>query len=210
VSYSFPSSFTTFDPSKAFSGGYGNFSSPSALKSGSGGGMDPLSLGLGLGGSLIGGLFGMGQAQTSASIAQAQLAAQNQAILEGREQTKAALGSSMWGPLFAAGTGGDIAFGREQEAKKWMQGPFAERQLGLGSEASKRERLARISPESKEYDRFQEAFGFYPNVVACCFDMNPYNCTANACGVPEIDWEFNQVRLLPAYNPRFPPCPDPY
>lgn len=118
--------------------------------------MDPLSLGLGLGGSLIGGLFGMGQAQTSASIAQAQLAAQNQAILEGREQTKAALGSSMWGPLFAAGTGGDIAFGREQEAKKWMQGPFAERQLGLGSEASKRERLARISPESKEYDRFQE------------------------------------------------------
>jgi hypothetical protein len=62
----------------------------------------------------------------------------------------------MWGPLFAASTGGDSAFGREQEAKKWMQGPFAERQLGLGSEASKRERLARISPESKEYDRFQE------------------------------------------------------
>lgn len=155
MSYSFPSSFTTFDPSKAFSGGYGNFSSPGALKSGSGGGMDPLSLGLGLGGSLIGGLFGMGQAQTSASIAQAQLAAQNQAILEGREQTKAALGSSMWGPLFAAGTGGDIAFGREQAAKKWLQGPFAERQLGLGSEASKRERLARISPESKEAAQFE-------------------------------------------------------
>ena len=155
MSYSFPSSFTTFDPSKAFSGGYGNFSSPGALKSGSGGGMDPLSLGLGLGSSVIGGLFGMGQAQTSASIAQAQLAAQNQAILEGREQTKAALGSSMWGPLFAAGTGGDIAFGREQAAKKWLQGPFAERQLGLGSEASKRERLARISPESKEAARFE-------------------------------------------------------
>ena len=117
--------------------------------------MDPLSLGLGLGNSLISGLFGMGQAQTSASIAQAQLAAQNQAILEGREQTKAALGSSMWGPLFAAGAGGDIAFGREKAAKKWLQGSFAERQLGLGSEAAKRERLARISPESKEAAQFE-------------------------------------------------------
>lgn len=117
--------------------------------------MDLAGLGLGLGSSLISGLFGMGQAQSSASIAQAQLAAQNQAILEGREQTKAALGSSMWGPLFAAGTGGDIAFGREQAAKKWMQGPFAERQLGLSSEASERERIARISPKYKEAARFE-------------------------------------------------------
>jgi hypothetical protein len=140
---------------KSFGGGGAfNFDSGNLLKSGSSG-MDPLSLGLGLGSSLIGGLFGMGQAQTSASIAQANLAAQNQAILEGREQTKAALGSSMWGPLFQAGTGGDIAFGREQAAKKWLQGPFAERQIGLGSEASKRERLARISPESKEAAQFE-------------------------------------------------------
>lgn len=150
-----------FDISKSYTGQYGDFSS--YLKSGSeagggtkfGGGMDPLSIGLGLGSSVIGGLFGMGQARTSASIAQAQLAAQNQAILEGRAQTKAALGSSMWGPLFAAGTGGDIAFGREKAAKQWLQGPFAERQLGLGSEESKRERLARISPESKEALRFE-------------------------------------------------------
>ena len=157
MSYSFPSAFTSFDPSKAFGGGYGNFSSVGKLGGGNskGSGMDPLSLGLGLGSSLIGGLFGMGQAETSAQIAQAQLAAQNQAILEGREQTKAALGSSMWGPLFQAGTGADIAFGREQAAKTWLQGPFAERQLGLGSEASKRERLARISPESKEAAQFE-------------------------------------------------------
>ncbi len=158
MSYSFPSTFTSFDPSKAFGGGYGDFSSTGKLSSGSskGSGMDPLSLGLGFGSSLIGGLFGMGQAQTSASIAQAQLAAQNQAILEGREQAKAALGSSMWGPLFQAGTGGDLAFGRERAAKTWLQGPFAERQLGLGSEASKRERLARISPESQKAALFEE------------------------------------------------------
>lgn len=153
MSYSFPSSLTTFDPSKAFSGGYGNFSSPGALKSGGGGNM--LNLAGTLGSSLISGFFGLGQAQTSASIAQAELAAANQGFLEGREQTKAALGQSMWGPLFAAGAGGDIAFGREQAAKKWLQGPYAERQLGLGSEASKRERMARISPESKEAAQFE-------------------------------------------------------
>lgn len=151
MSYSFPSSFTTFDPSKAFSGGYGDFSSLGALKSG--GKSNMLGLAGALGGSLISGLFGMGQEQTAANIAQAQLAAANQGILEGREQTKAALGRSMWDSLFAAGTGGDIAFARAKNEKELMQGPFAERQLGLASEASQRERLARISPESKEADQ---------------------------------------------------------
>jgi hypothetical protein len=165
VSYSFPSSFKTFDPSKAFSGGYGNFSSAGKLSSGSSG-MDPLSLGLGLGSSILGGIFGNQQAKTAASIAQAQINAQNQAMLEGREQTKAALGSSMWGPLFQAGTGGDIAFGREKEAQKWMQGPFAERQLGLGSEQSKRERLARISPESKEAAQFENRLAIQREIAA--------------------------------------------
>jgi len=130
--------------------------SPSLTSSkSSSGGMDPFSIGLaGIG--AIGSIFtGNQQAKTSASIAQAQMAAQNQAILEGREQTKAALGSSMWGPLFQAGTGGDIAFGREKEAQKFMQGPFAERQMGLGSEQLKRDRLARISPESKEAAQFE-------------------------------------------------------
>jgi hypothetical protein len=168
VSYSFPSSFTTFDPSKAFSGGYGNFSSVGTLNSGSRGssGMDPLSLGLGLGSSILGGIFGSQQAKTAASIANAQLKAQNQAILEGREQTKAALGSSMWGPLFQAGTGGDLSFAREKEAQKFMQGPFAERQLGLGSEQSKRERLARISPESKEAAQFENRLAIQREIAA--------------------------------------------
>lgn len=150
MSYSFPSSFTSFDPSKAFSGGYGNFSSVGKLNSGGSGfgGMDPFSLGL-AGVSAIGSFItGNQQAKTSANIARAQLAAQNQAMLEGREQTKAALGSSRWGSLFQAGIGGDVSFGREKEAQKFFQGPFAERQMGLGSEQSKRDRLARISPES--------------------------------------------------------------
>lgn len=147
-------SFGISNTIKPFEGG------PTSLLKGSGGssggsGMDPLSLGLGLGSSVIGGLFGMGQAATSANIAQAQLAAQNQAILEGRSQTKAALGQSMWGPLFQAGAGGDIAFGREKEAEKFRRQFLAPMDIALSSEASRRERLARISPESKEAARFE-------------------------------------------------------
>ena len=129
---------------------------PSSLNSSnSGGGMDPLSLGLGLGSSVISGLFGMGQAKTSASIAQAQLAAQNAAMLEGREQNKGALGGSMFNKLFDAGTGGDIAFGREKAGKEFLVGPYANRLIGLNSEKEKRARQAAISPEAKELAQFE-------------------------------------------------------
>ena len=142
-----------FDTSKSFTGGLGDFSSAAKNKGGSG--MDPLSLGLGLGSSVISGLFGMGQQKTSASIAQAQLAAQNQAMLEGREQSKAALGNAMFNQLFGAGTGGDISFTREKAAKEFSVGPYAERLMGLTREASKGERLAAISPESKERAQYE-------------------------------------------------------
>jgi len=62
----------------------------------------------------------------------------------------------------------------------------------------------------RQYDRFEFTFGYYPNIVACCFDMNPLDCTANACGVPEVDWEDQITKLMPAYDPRYPSCPDPY
>jgi hypothetical protein len=147
--YSFSDSFNSgFDIAKSYTGGYGDVSS--FLSKGSGSSMDPTALAIGLGGSLISGLFGIGQAQTSASIAQANLAAQNQAILEGREQTKAALGSSMWGPVFAAGTGGDIAFGREKEAKKWLGGPFADLLQARASEEKRRARDFASDPRTRE------------------------------------------------------------
>lgn len=147
MTYNFPSGFNTFDPSKAFSGGYGNFSGASKPKSG--GGMDPLSLGLGLGSSVISGLFGMGQQKSAANIASAQLKAQNAAFLEGRERDKGALAGSLFNQIFGTGTGADISFGREKAAKEFLVGPYAERLMGLGSEESKRSRLAAISPESK-------------------------------------------------------------
>jgi hypothetical protein len=73
---------------------------------------DPVTLGLGLGSSVISGLFGRGQAKTSASIAQAQLAAQNAAMLEGREQNKGQLAGALFNKLFDVGSGGDISFQR--------------------------------------------------------------------------------------------------
>jgi len=120
-----------------------------------GGMFDPTSLAIGLGSSVIGGLFGMGQQKTSARIAQAQLDAQNAAILEGREQNKGALAGSMFNQIFGTGTGADLAFGREKEAEKYKRQFLAPFDLALGSEASKRERLAAISPESKERARFE-------------------------------------------------------
>lgn len=146
---------TTSKGFDAFSGLYGDFSNVGKLNSGNKSMFDPASLSLGLGTSVISGLFGIGQAQKWADIANASFAAQNQAILEGREQTKAALGQSMWGPLFQAGTGGDIAFGREKAAKEWLAGPYAERLQGLTTEAARRERLGAISPEAKERARFE-------------------------------------------------------
>lgn len=117
--------------------------------------MDPLSLGLGLGSSVISGLFGMGQAKTSANIAKAQLAAQNAAMLEGREQNKGALAGSMFNQIFGTGTGADLSYGREKAAKQFELNELAPKVLDISSQRSKRERLAAISPEAKEAALFE-------------------------------------------------------
>ena len=127
---------------------------------------DPVTLGLGLGSSVISGLFGMGQAKTSASIAQAQLAAQNAAMLEGREQNKGQLAGALFNKLFDVGSGGDISFQREKDAKMFEVGPYAERLMGLNSESAKRERLAAISPESKERARFENRLAIDREIAA--------------------------------------------
>ena len=117
--------------------------------------MDPLSLGLGLGSSVISGLFGMGQAKTSANIAQAQLDAQKHALQVGAEANKGALAGSMFNQIFGTGTGADLAFGREKAAKMYEGRDLFPLGLANLSEASKRERLAAISPEAKERARFE-------------------------------------------------------
>lgn len=147
----------TFSSIPSWSDSFQYKPSPGVLSSGSsGGGMAfPVAGALSLGSSLLSGIFGMGQARTAASIAQAQLKAQNQAFLEARELNKGQLGASMWGPIFQAGVGGDVAFAREKRARELELGPFAEKELGLNTESARRERLARISPEAKEAARFE-------------------------------------------------------
>lgn len=129
---------------------------PSSLSSSNSGGEFGNMLGpaLGLASAGIGLISGIGQQRTAASIAQAQLAAQNAAFLEGRELNKGQLAGSLFNKLFDVGSGGDIAFGREKAAKQFLTGPYAERLMGLGSEESKRERMAAISPEAKELAQF--------------------------------------------------------
>jgi hypothetical protein len=110
---------------------------------------------LGLASAGIGLISGIGQQRTAASIAQAQLAAQNAAFLEGRERDKGALAGSLFNQIFGTGTGADLSFNREKAAKQFEVGPYAERLMGLNSESAKRERLAAISPESKERAQFE-------------------------------------------------------
>jgi hypothetical protein len=168
MNYRFPEFIGSFGSSTPNIGAFtGN---PISLSSGSGGGskggMDPFSAVLGLG-SIGASIFGgMNQAQTSASIAQAQFAAQNQAILEGREANKGNIALSMWAPMYQAGTGGELAFERQKRAQEFQFGPLAEKQLGLESERSRRERFARISPESKEAARFENQLAIDRDLAA--------------------------------------------
>jgi hypothetical protein len=127
--------------------------------------MDPLSAGLGLASAGLGFISGIGQQRTAASIAQAQLAAQNAAFLEGRELNKGQLAGSLFNKLFDVGSGGDIAFGREKAGKEFLVGPYAERVMGLRKEA-KGARIAAISPESKERAQFENRLAIDREIAA--------------------------------------------
>lgn len=132
-----------------------NTNLPSSLTKTGGGFGSMLGPALGFASAGIGLISGIGQQQSAANIAKAQLAAQNAAMLEGREQNKGQLAGSLFNQIFGTGTGADISFGREKAAKEFLVGPYAERLMGLGSEESKRDRLAAISPESKERAQYE-------------------------------------------------------
>jgi hypothetical protein len=121
---------------------------------------------LGLASAGIGLISGIGQQRTAASIAQAQLAAQNAAFLEGRELNKGQLAGSLFNKLFDVGSGGDIAFGREKAGKEFLTGPYAERVRGLEREAAKDARMAAISPESKERAQFENRLAIDREIAA--------------------------------------------
>jgi len=124
----FTSGFPGFDIPGAYTGKYGNLGGELFKGGKKGMAFDPLTLGLGAVSSGFNFLSGMNQAATSANGAQAQLAAQNAAIEEGRAQTKAALGSTIFQKAFDATTGEDLAFGRGLREAMFKTGPLAERQ----------------------------------------------------------------------------------
>ena len=127
--------------------------SPSSTSGGASNMLGPaLGLAGSIGSSLIGGIFGNRQAADQMRM-QNQIA--NQQIIAGRELGYGQLGSSIGNRVFGSTTAPDLDFTRQKFARQFEMGPLAERELGLGSEQSKRERLARISPESKEAAQFE-------------------------------------------------------
>lgn len=123
----FNSASPGFDVAGAYTGKYGNIGTDFLKKGKKGMALDPLTLGLGALSSGFNFLSGQNQAATSANIAQAQLQAQNAAILEGREQAKGALGSSIFNKVFDVTTGADLDFGRGLREATFKTGPLAER-----------------------------------------------------------------------------------
>lgn len=105
-----------------------------------------------IGSSLLGGMFGNSQAAAQMKM---QNAIANQQIIEGHNLGYGQLGSSIGNRVFGSTVAPDLDFQRQEFAENLKRGRLAERDLGLLSEQSKRERLARISPESKEAAQFE-------------------------------------------------------
>lgn len=120
-------------------------------------------------GTALSGLFGaMGQsnmAATQANIAQAQLQAQNAALLEGRNALKGQMGMGMFNTLFGATTGADLDYGRQLAAQRAQYGEFMPKQLGLGREQARWQAAFQTSPDVLEANR-RERMGRLQETIA--------------------------------------------
>jgi hypothetical protein len=120
MSYSFPSSFSSFDSSKAFSGGYGDFSSVAKTGGGFGAMLPAIGAIAGAGASLFGGIMGN---RTQASIAQGQLDA-------ARDAANAA---NIWNEAFRQDRAGEFVAGsRQQDIANLMKYQLGAGELDLG------------------------------------------------------------------------------
>lgn len=130
---------------------------------------DPLSAGLTAGGMALQSVFGAigarNQANTQASIANAQMAAQANAVENAREIQKGNLGLGMFNTIFGAGTGADLEFGRQLAAKRAEFGEFLPKQMGLGREQANWQRAFDLSPLSRELSR-KERMGRLQETIA--------------------------------------------
>lgn len=130
---------------------------------------DPLSAGITAAGMGLQGIFGAigagNQARTQASIANAQMAAQADAIRNARDIQKGNLGLGMFGTIFGATTGPDLEFGRQLAAKRTEFAEFLPKQMGVGREQARWQTAFESSPEVRDLRR-RERMGRLQETIA--------------------------------------------
>lgn len=121
------------------------------------------------GGMLAQGIMGMfsadKQAKTQANIANAQMAAQADAIEKGREMAKGQMGMGMFNTLFGATTAPDIEFGRQLAAQRTQYAELLPKQMGLGREQARWQTAFETSPDALEAAR-RERMGRLQETIA--------------------------------------------
>ncbi len=120
-------------------------------------------------GTALSGAFGMmgaqKQANTQAAIANAQLAAQADAVRNAREMQKGSMGMGMFNTLFGSTTAPDIEFGRQLAAKRKEYSEFLPKQTGLERENIRWQTAFGTSPEARALSR-QERMGRLQETIA--------------------------------------------
>ena len=127
---------------------------PLGSKSGGKSMFDPLSAGITAAGMGIQGLFGAigasKQAKTQAAIANAQMAAQADAVRNSRDMAKGQIAMGMWSNLFNTTTAADIDFGRQLAAKRKEYSEFIPKGFGLDREQARWQTDFALSPAARE------------------------------------------------------------
>jgi hypothetical protein len=115
----------------------------------------------------VGGLIsGFGQQRTAADIANAQNAAQADALKQGilfnRDSAKGNMAMAMFPQIYGSTTGADLDFNRQARGKRLELGEFMPKQMGLERDQSKWEAAFQGSPlfenvsRKKRFGRLQE------------------------------------------------------
>lgn len=111
------------------------------------------------GGTALSGLFGAiganKQANTQAAIANAQMAAQADAIRQSREMAKGQMGMGMFNTLFGSTTGADIDYARQLAGKRTEYAELFPKEFGLNREQSRWQAAFETSPDVLEASRKQ-------------------------------------------------------
>jgi len=128
---------------------------------------DPTSLAIAGLGAGIGALSGFGQQRTSANIANAQMAAQADALKQGilfqRDSAKANIGLGMFGQIWGSTTGADLDFGRQVLAKRREFAEFMPKESGLAREGARWDLNFRSGPAFKNYTRQENLLNLQSN-----------------------------------------------